>query len=99
MRRQEEADGDEERNKRRKKDTPSRSTLSVPDVRLRDDVDDSDEDTSSEENKGDPEKHKHVQSDAHNSIGRVASKTSVVDRLKVLLATSEEEGCCLICKQ
>jgi predicted AAA+ superfamily ATPase len=64
----------------------------VPDVRLRDDVEDSGEDSSSEGDKGDPENHKHVQSDAHNSIDRVASKTSVVDRLKVLLATSEEEG-------
>jgi hypothetical protein len=66
--------------------------ISVPDVRLRDDVEERDEDSSSEGDKGDPEKHKHVQSDGLNLISRVASKTSVVDRLKVLLASSEEEG-------
>jgi hypothetical protein len=93
-RRQEETLEEEEKRKRMRKDALPRSSLSIPDVRLKDDDEKSDDssESSSEDDKGDAEKHKRVQSDGHLTISSIASKASVVDRLKLLLATSEEEG-------
>jgi hypothetical protein len=62
MRRKEEADEEEEKKRRKWKDVPSRSTLSVPGVRLKDDVEDSGDSSegSREDDKGDAEKHNYL---------------------------------------
>lgn len=93
-RRQEEAMEEEAKKKKLRKSAPSRSTLSIPDVVPSDNREDEDSDESlSEEDDEDCEKHKRgVQSHSHMSASGVVDKPSVVDRLKVLLATSEEEG-------
>jgi hypothetical protein len=94
-RRQEEAMEEEARRKKLRKNAPSRSTLPIPDVAGSDSGKDEDSDENHEEGDDDDSgKHKRgVRSDSHVSASSgVADKQSVLDRLRVLLASSEEEG-------
>lgn len=85
---------EEARKKRLRKNAPPRSSIILPDVPGSDRRDDEDSDESSSEGEdADPEKHKRsVRFDSQVSTPSVVNKPSVLDRLKVLLASSEEEG-------